>query len=376
MDPHNRRDRAVMSSGFVRRRTRMLAADAAGIAEAAAILRAGGLVAFPTETVYGLGADALDARAVRGIFEAKGRPADDPLIVHLGAPDHLERVALGNDVSARLGQRFWPGPLTLVLPKRPSVPPEVTAGLQTVAVRVPAHVVAHALLLAAGMPLAAPSANLFGRPSPTRAAHVLEDLDGRIDAVLDGGQTTVGIESTIVDVSCAPPRLLRPGGLAAEEIEAVLGERLARLSPATSRLGPQSAPGLMSVHYSPRTPLTLIVGSTTAARARLRAEVEAAVAAGKRVGVVALAEDVARGQRPETGGDSSVAGGQSVVRVEVVGAWSDPTASAARLFEAIRALDAANLDVLFARELADPSVGLGQALIDRLRRAAQRIIQA
>ena len=342
--------------------TRQLATDDAGIAEAATILRAGGLVAFPTETVYGLGAHALDARAVRGIFEAKRRPADDPLIVHLAAADQIEQIAVGNVVSARLAKRFWPGPLTLVLPKRPSVPPEVTAGLQTVAVRVPAHAVAQALLLASGMPLAAPSANLFGRPSPTRAAHVLEDLDGRIDAVLDGGPTTVGVESTIVDVSCTPPRLLRPGGLAAEEIEAVLGERLVRLSPTTSSQGPQSAPGLMPVHYSPRTPLTLIVGETGPARAQMRAAVEGAVASGQSVGVVALEEDRAMFSNP--------------VRVEVVGSWYEPAASAARLFEVIRALDAADLDVLFVRQLADPAVGLGEAITDRLRRAAQRIIEA
>jgi L-threonylcarbamoyladenylate synthase len=351
----------VMSSGFGRRRTRQLAADGAGVARAAAILRAGGLVAFPTETVYGLGADALVAHAVRGIFEAKRRPADDPLIVHLGDAGQVERVAVGNAVSARLAARFWPGPLTLVLPKQARVPPEVTAGLQTVAVRVPAHAVAQALLLAAGMPLAAPSANLFGRPSPTRAAHVLEDLDGRIDAVLDGGPTTVGVESTIVDVSCAPPRLLRPGGLAAEEIETVLGERLV-LVPPTSSTGPQLAPGRMPVHYSPRTPLTLIVGPPAAAQARLWTEVESAGAAGQQVGALALEEDGALFS--------------ASVRVEMVGSWSAPALSAARLFEAIRVLDAANLDVLFARELADPTVGLGQALADRLRRAAQRIIEA
>ncbi|MDQ6674558.1 MAG: L-threonylcarbamoyladenylate synthase [Chloroflexota bacterium] len=386
-----------MSSGSGRRHTCLLASDDAGIAAAAALLRGGGLVAFPTETVYGLGADALASRAVRGIFQAKGRPADDPLIVHLAAADQLEHIAHGNDVAARLAKRFWPGPLTLVLPKRPNVPPEVTAGLPTVAVRVPAHAVAQALLRRSGLPLAAPSANLFGRPSPTRAAHVLQDLDGRIDAVLDGGPTTLGVESTIVDLSCTPPRLLRPGGLAAEEIESVLGQRLVRLSPTTSSEGPQSAPGLMSVHYAPRTPLTLIVGSTPAARVRLQAEVAAAVTAGHRVGVVALEEDVANGQwlarsgqRPAADGESpgatgqsrvrggqpSVGGRQSAVRVEVVGSWSDPAASAARLFEAIRALDAANLDVLFVRELADPSVGLGQALFDRVRRAAQRIIDS
>jgi L-threonylcarbamoyladenylate synthase len=351
-----------MCNGSGGRHTRRLDTHAAGIEDAAAILRAGGLVAFPTETVYGLGAHALDARAVRGIFEAKRRPADDPLIVHLATADQIEQVAMGNSVSSRLAKRFWPGPLTLVLPKRPSVPPEVTAGLQTVAVRVPAHAVAQALLLASGMPLAAPSANLFGRPSPTRAAHVLEDLDGRIDAVLDGGPTTVGVESTIVDVSCTPPRLLRPGGLAAEAIEAVLGEPLSRLVPSTPSQGPQSAPGLMPVHYSPRTPLTLIVGDAGAAAARLRNEVEAAVASRQSVGVVALEEDRAMFSNP--------------VHVEVVGSWSEPAVSAARLFEAIRALDAADLDVLFVRQLADPAVGLGEAITDRLHRAAQRIIEA
>ncbi|MGI9148865.1 MAG: L-threonylcarbamoyladenylate synthase [Chloroflexota bacterium] len=345
------------------RPTRLLVPDDTGIAEAAAILRAGGLVAFPTETVYGLGAHALDARAVRGIFEAKGRPADDPLIVHLGVTDQVEGVAVANAVAWRLAERFWPGPLTLVLRKRSCVPLELTAGLPTVAVRVPAHAVAQALLLASGMPLAAPSANSFGRPSPTRAAHVLEDLDGRIDAVIDAGATPVGVESTIVDVSRSPARLLRPGGLAAEAIEDVLGERLTRLAPPnSSQPGPQAAPGLMPVHYSPRTALTLIVGEAASSAACLRNEVDAAVAAGKRVGVVALEED-----RVMFAGS---------VRCQVVGSWADPVGSATRLFEVIRTLDAADLDVLFVRELADPSVGLGLALADRLRRAAHRIIQA
>ena len=341
---------------MARRQTRVLAADAAGMAMAAAILRSGGLVAFPTETVYGLGANALETAAVRGIFEAKGRPADDPLIVHLGTAAELGRVAVPNEASALLGARFWPGPLTLVLRKQPSVPLDVTAGLDTVAVRVPSHPVARGLLDATRLPLAAPSANRFGRPSPTRAQHVLDDLDGRIDAVLDGGRTSVGVESTIVDVACMPPRLLRPGGLAAEEIEDVLGVRLLPAGPA--HLGPQAAPGMLPAHYSPRTPLTLIVGPS--ARERLISEAASAVEHGQRVGVLALEEDV-----------TSL---PTAARVEVVGAWSDPTTSATRLFDAVRALDAAHLDVLFARELADPTLGLGRALADRLRRAARRVI--
>ena len=336
----------------------MLPADASGIAEAAAIVRSGGLVAFPTETVYGLGANALEAAAVRGIFAAKCRPADDPLIVHLGDATELTRVAIANDASRMLGSRFWPGPLTLVLRKQPIVPAEVTAGLDTVAVRVPSHPVARELLRAAGLPVAAPSANRFGRPSPTRAQHVLDDLAGRIDAVIDGGPTDVGVESTIVEVARATPRLLRPGGLAAEDIEAVLGVPLVPAGPA--RPGPQAAPGLLPMHYSPRTALTLIVGPSEGARDRLMQEVEGALGAAQRVGVLALDEDVA-----------ALANG---ARLEVVGAWSDPAATAQRLFDAVRALDAADLDLIYARELADPSVGLGRALGDRLRRAARRVI--
>jgi L-threonylcarbamoyladenylate synthase len=342
------------------RQTSVLYADVAGIAQAASILRSGGLVAFPTETVYGLGAHALDARAVRGIFEAKARPADDPLIVHLAEVALLDSVAVTSDLASRLADRFWPGPLTLVLPKRERVPLEVTAGLDTVAVRVPAHLVARRLLLAAALPIAAPSANLFGRPSPTRAAHVLHDLDGRIDAIVDGGPSPVGVESTIVDLTEWPPRLLRAGGLAAEAIEAVLGVHLDVVT--TSIPGPQPSAGLLPVHYSPRTPLTLITGRPSAARARLICETAAALAEGKRAGVLALEEDVAALPRD--------------AHLEVVGSWSDPPRSAAHLFEAIRSLDAANLDLLLARELADPSFGLGRALADRLHRASQRVLDA
>ncbi len=335
------------------RHTRLLHADAAGIQAAADILRAGGLVALPTETVYGLGAHALDAAAVRGIFEAKGRPADDPVIVHLQDAAQLGTVAFSNELASRLADAFWPGPLTLVLPKREVVPSEVTAGLDTVAVRVPSHTVARAILEAARVPVAAPSANLFSRPSPTTAQHVLDDLRGRIDAVVDGGPTQVGVESTIVDVVASPPRLLRPGGVPSEAIEAILGTRLK-----VPERGPIVAPGMLPVHYSPRTPLTLFVGP--GARANLLRAVVDALEAGKRVGILALEEDT--GLLPDG------------VCTEVVGAWNGTAGSAKRLFEAIRALDAEKLDLLLARELADPAVGLGRALEDRLRRAAQTIV--
>lgn len=339
---------------MARRHTLLLAADQAGVRQAADLLRTGGLVAFPTETVYGLGAHALDVDAVRRIFEAKMRPADDPLIVHVGSIAQLQAIARPSSEALRLGERFWPGPLTLVLPKLAVVPGEVTAGLDTVAVRIPSHAVAHAVLAATDLPIAAPSANLFGRPSPTRAEHVLQDLDGRIDALVDGGPTQVGVESTIVDMSSAPPRLLRPGGLPAEEIEAVLRVKLA--GPPASE-GPQMAPGMLPIHYSPHTPLYLV-----GERARLVRAVELALKQGVRVGVLALEEDVQLLPRE--------------AHIEVVGSWSDPQQSAARLFDALRALDTARLDVLYARDLADPSVGVGRALADRLRRASRRLIDA
>ena len=349
-----------MTSVPARRQTRVLVANVAGINAAAALLRAGGLVAFPTETVYGLGAHALDPHAVRAIFEAKQRPFDDPLIVHVAHAGLVDEVALPGTLAQQLAERFWPGPLTLILPKRARVPAEVTAGLATIAVRVPAHPIAQALLSQAELPVAAPSANLFGRPSPTLAKHVLHDLHDRIDAVLDGGRATVGVESTILDISGEAPRLLRLGGLAVEEIEAFLGLRL--LPPPRPHAGARESPGLMPVHYSPRTPLVLIVGDPELAQARLRSEVEAALAAGQKVGVLLLEDDV----------DSLPRG----VVVETIGAWSDPSASAARLFEAIRSLDTADLDVLFARDMADVSIGLGRALADRLRRAARRVLDA
>lgn len=348
----------VIIAPMPRRRlqTRVLEADAAGLQAASAILRAGGLVAFPTETVYGLGANALDERAVEAIFTAKGRPADDPVIVHLGAAEQLTQVAAATPTAWRLADAFWPGPLTLVLPKQPQVPPTVTAGLDSVGVRVPSHPVALALLQTSRLAVAAPSANLFGRPSPTLARHVLEDLDGQIDAVIDAGATSVGVESTIVDLTTTPPRLLRPGGVAAEAVESVLGTRLA--GPARPRVGPQLAPGQLASHYAPRTPLTLITGAR--ACERLAQEVGAAVASGQRVGVMSLTEDLTL--FPD-----------GVVAVEV-GAWNDPATSATRLYEALRTLDHARLDVILARELADPRVGLGRALADRLRRAAHRVL--
>jgi L-threonylcarbamoyladenylate synthase len=232
-----------------------LAADI--FTRAAEVLRAGGLVAFPTETVYGLGANALDSEAVSRIFTAKGRPANNPIIVHVSEAKEALRVAADwPTTAARLAEQFWPGPLTLVLPRRPEVPDVVTAGGPTVAVRVPAHPVAQALLRAAGLPIAAPSANRSGYLSPTRAEHVLRGLDGRIDMILDGGPVAGGIESTVLDVTTDPPRLLRPGLVSVEQLERLTGPVTFAAAIVTTD-SPLPSPGMLTRHYAPRTPLEL-----------------------------------------------------------------------------------------------------------------------
>lgn len=241
--------------------TRVLPADdPASLNEAAAVLRAGGLVAFPTETVYGLGADASNAAAVRRIFEAKGRPATNPLIVH--ADDIASaRVAVSSwpRAAAILAERFWPGPLTLVLPRSPIIPDEVTAGLATVGVRIPDCPAARSLLRTFGRPVAAPSANRSTGVSPTEARHVLSDLNGRVELILDGGPTRVGIESTVFDLTSSPPRVLRPGAITAGQLEAVLGEpvEVSHLQQGKDDR-PATSPGQMEVHYAPRALVVLV----------------------------------------------------------------------------------------------------------------------
>ena len=331
--------------------------DPAGIDRAASLLRAGGLVAFPTETVYGLGAHALDTRAVRRIFAAKGRPAEDPLIVHVHDVSEIRRLtAEVPDAAAALASRFWPGPLTMVMRRSELVPAEVTAGLDTVALRVPAHPIAHALIAAAGIPIAAPSANLFSRPSPTRAEHVLEDLAGRIDLVIDGGPTEVGVESTVIDVTTQTPMVLRPGAVTLEMIRAVLPN--ARMQERVFRAGlSQRSPGLLSKHYSPRAPLTLYEGAAAAVSSRIAADAAEALSRGQRVGVVAADEDPIAMHIPP---------GLDLV---TLGSERDAAALAANLYSALRTLDAAGVDLILVRLFLDES-GLGVAIRDRLRRAA------
>lgn len=310
-------------------RTRILAPDAGGIAEAAALLRAGETVAFPTETVYGLGADARSDDAVAAIFAAKGRPGYNPLIVHVSDAEAARRLADWPDLADRLAQAFWPGPLTLVLPLRAGhgLSPRVTAGLGCVGLRAPATELAQRLLRAASCPVAAPSANPSGRISPTTAAHVLDGLDGRIAAVLDGGPCDVGLESTIVDLTGPEPILLRPGGLPAEALEAAIGAPLLRSDGDATA---PTAPGQLTSHYAPRAAMRL---NATDAR-----DGERLIGFGPVAGHVTLSHS------------------------------GDMAEAAARLFDLLRQLDAEGDGPIAVAPI--PEKGLGVAINDRLRRAA------
>lgn len=343
--------------------TRVIALDPAdpapqGLAEAAALLRAGGLVAFPTETVYGLGANARDPQAVARIFAAKGRPAADPLIVHLADPALLETVACAVPPEAHaLARRFWPGPLTLVLRRHPDIAPNVAAGMPSVAVRVPDHPVARALIAAAGVPVAAPSANLFSRPSPTSAAHVLEDLDGRIDLLIDAGPARIGLESTVVSLLDQPPALLRPGGVPLEALREVIPaiELRTRYLELDQAAGQAAGPGMLLKHYSPRAQVLLFVGplERVLAAMRARAEQEAAL---RRVGVLAPDEEL-----------GLFAG--LPVELAALGPRADLAAVAAHLFAGLRALDQRGVDLILVRGMGQQ--GLGLAIWDRLLRATE-----
>lgn len=306
---------------------------------AAPCLEGGGLVAFPTETVYGLGADATNARAVARLYEAKGRPSFNPLIAHVSDLHAAQRIVRFDDRSLRLAQAFWPGPLTLVLPKATGCPVSdlATAGLETIAVRVPAHPVAQDILRTFGKPIVAPSANISGHVSPTTAAHVFGDLAGRIDLIVDGGPVSVGVESTIVGCF-ETPMLLRPGGLPRDDIERVLGEKLARMpEEADADEAQPLAPGMLASHYAPRTPVRLNAHQLEAGEALL-----------------------AFGSRIIPG-----AGSASVMNLSEAG---DLVEAAANLFGYLRQLDAGGSRAIAV--MAIPDEGLGEAINDRLRRAA------
>ncbi len=333
-----------------------LSPDRVILANAGEMIRQGRLVAFPTETVYGLGANGLSAQAVRRIFVVKCRPPDNPLILHIAALDDLPRVACQVPSSAyALAARFWPGPLTLILQRNKAVPDEVSAGLDTIAVRIPAHRVALALIHASKTPIAAPSANHAGRPSPTTAAHVLHDLGERVELILDGGETDVGVESTVLDLTVTPPCILRPGGIAIEELKKVTG-KVDRLGVERQDSGPARSPGLKYRHYAPQTPLILVSGTEMVAKiitliAQYKAE-------GQRVGVLAGEENSSHYKEADY--------------VVIIGPRADLPQIAKNLFAGLRQLDAAGADVLVA-EIFDEQ-GIGAAIMNRLRKAASEVI--
>lgn len=317
---------------------------------AAAILRDGGLLGIPTETVYGLGANGLDREAVRRIFEAKGRPQDNPLILHIPEAGWLERYCRGIPETAYLlAERFWPGPLTMILRRQKNVPNAVTCGLNTVGMRCPNHPVTLEIIRRAGVPVAAPSGNLSGRPSPTCAGSMLADMDGRIDAIVDGGPCGVGVESTIVDLTAPVPRLLRPGGLPLETLREALGEvevdRAVR-SPLAAGEKPK-APGMKYRHYAPKAPVTVVTGESRRSARYIRRR------AGEHTGVICF--DEYREQFPGC-----------VVRS--IGPASDKAEQARRVFEALRAFDETGVEAIYAQCPGDG--GLGLAVANRLKKAA------
>lgn len=318
------------------------ALDPAAIEEAAAILRRGGLVAFPTETVYGLGADACNPMAVARVFEVKQRPRIDPIIVHIAESSSAELYGHAPAAAQALMRRFWPGPLTLVVPKTDLIPPIVTAGLDTVAIRMPAHPAALALIRSAGRALAAPSANLFGSISPTEAAHVAEQMSDRIDLILDGGRCMVGVESTVLSLAESRPRILRAGGVPREALEEILGECAWSIEGRRDR---PEAPGQMARHYATSTPLLILEKGDLAARP----------GPGERVGLVTL-------DAPENAA--------AYTAVEILSASGNLREAAANLFAALHRLDGLKLDRLVAHPV--PERGLGMAIMDRLRRGSEK----
>ncbi len=329
------------------------------LAEAAAIIRGGGLVAFPTETVYGLGANALDPLAVKKIFAAKQRPADNPVIIHIAEVTELAKYAVRIPEKAwELATAFWPGPLTLVLPKAEIIPLEVTAGSQTVTVRLPANPIARTLIELAGVPIAAPSANTSGRPSPTIAQHVLHDLDGQVDLIIDGGPTEVGVESTVLDLVLEPPTILRPGQVTFEQLEpylpdlqtlSALGDSTG-ISLLTNSTRPVRSPGLKYKHYSPSSTVILIHANSTAEfEHKVQELLEIAASKNQAVGILSLDELTHQFSPHQVSANT-------------------PATYAHILFDTFRQFEMHQVQLILAQAI--PTAGVGRAVMDRLTRAA------
>ncbi len=335
--------------------------DKSGLKEAGEILKQGGLVAFPTETVYGLGGDALNPASSKKIYEAKGRPSDNPLIVHICRFEDIYQIVSDKEEHAgmllnakKLAEAFWPGPLTMILPKAEKVPAETTGGLATVAVRFPAHKTALALIEAAGGYVAAPSANTSGKPSPTLAKHVKEDMDGRIDMIIDGGEVGIGLESTIIDLTVTPPEILRPGYVTKEMLSEVLEKVETDVTTLTDKSGQApKAPGMKYRHYAPKGKLTIVSGDSRKVIAYVNEKLREAAKVGRKTGIICTDETK----------DAYVADA-----VKTTGSRADELAVAKQLYRILREFDDENVEEMYSEAFFDG--GMGQAVMNRLLKAA------
>lgn len=346
----------VIDKDFMHSESETIKRQAEEVLETAGkILKSGGLVAFPTETVYGLGADGLNADASKKIYAAKGRPSDNPLIIHITNMDALEKIVKEVPEVARIvAEKYWPGPLTMIFKKADCVPYGTTGGLDTVAVRMPIHEVARAVIDAGGGYIAAPSANTSGRPSPTTAEHVREDLEGKIDMIVDGGTVDIGVESSILDVTVDPPMILRPGAITKEMLEDLIGEVAVdqTLIKPDSKIVPK-APGMKYRHYAPKADLTIVEGSMSEVIARINQMADEKIREGFKVGIIGTEESIEQYAQ----GD-----------VKCVGTREDEATIANHLYGILREFDTDNVDYIFSESF--DKAGIGSAVMNRLLKAA------
>lgn len=325
------------------------------IKKAGDIIKNGGIVAFPTETVYGLGGDGLNPKSSQKIYEAKGRPSDNPLIIHVADMESIKKIVKEiPDAAYKLAEKYWPGPLTMIMNKSDAVPYETTGGLDTVAIRMPSNKIADELIRCSGGYIAAPSANLSGRPSPTQAKYCIEDLDGRVDMIIDGGAVGIGLESTIIDLTSGTPMILRPGYITKENLADILGsvDVDKTILDATSKVAPK-APGMKYRHYAPKGDLTIVEGESSAVCDYINAELLKAKEEGKKCGVIATEETKALYKADVT---------------KIAGRRDDEEEIARNLFTLLREFDDEDVDIMFSESFND--TGIGQAIMNRLLKAA------